>query len=145
MPPMRRRPTSKPRPGWRRTKRTSTTSSRARTKSSVVPSSHGRSSLRTNSSKRSGVRRRRDVLGPPAAFFLAGFLAYSTTPAVPLFHDITAEAGVTFQHHFAPDKRYIVESMSGGVALLDFDNDGLIDMYFVDSLTVETAKRPSAA
>ncbi len=67
------------------------------------------------------------------------------SPAVPLFHDITAEAGVTFQHHFAPDKRYIVESMSGGVALLDFDNDGLIDMYFVDSLTVETAKRPSAA
>jgi len=91
------------------------------------------------------VRRRRDVLGPPAAFFLAGFLAYSTTPAVPLFHDITAEASVTFQHHSAPDKRYIVESMSGGVALLDFDNDGLIDMYFVDSLTVDTAKRPSAA
>ena len=91
------------------------------------------------------MRRRRDVLGPPAAFFLAGFLAYSTTPAVPLFHDITAEASVTFQHHSAPDKRYIVESMSGGVALLDFDNDGLIDMYFVDSLTVDTAKRPSAA
>jgi hypothetical protein len=91
------------------------------------------------------VRRRRDVLGPPAAFFLVGFLAYSTTTPVRLFHDITAEAGVTFQHHSAPDKRYIVESMSGGVALLDFDNDGLIDMYFVDSLTVDTATRPSAA
>jgi enediyne biosynthesis protein E4 len=82
---------------------------------------------------------------PPAAFFLVGFLAYSTTTPVRLFHDITAEAGVTFQHHSAPDKRYIVESMSGGVALLDFDNDGLIDMYFVDSLTVDTATRPSAA
>ncbi|PYQ93904.1 MAG: CRTAC1 family protein [Acidobacteria bacterium] len=35
--------------------------------------------------------------------------------------------------------------MSGGVALLDFDNDGLIDMYFLDSLTVETAQTPSAA
>ena len=91
------------------------------------------------------MRRRRDVLRPPAAFFLVGVLAYSTTPPVPLFHDITAEAGVTFLHHSAPDKRYIVESMSGGVALLDFDNDGLIDMYFVDSLTVDTAKRPSAA
>ena len=35
--------------------------------------------------------------------------------------------------------------MSGGVALLDFDNDGLLDIYFVDSLTVETAKDPKAA
>ena len=30
--------------------------------------------------------------------------------------------------------------MSGGVALFDFDNDKLIDIYFVDSLTVDTAK-----
>ena len=82
---------------------------------------------------------------PVTSFLIAVFLAYSTTPPVPLFHDITAEAGVTFLHHSAPDKRYIVESMSGGVALLDFDNDGLMDMYFVDSLTVDTAKRPSAA
>ena len=35
--------------------------------------------------------------------------------------------------------------MSGGVALFDFDNDGLLDIYFVDSLTVETAKNPKAA
>ena len=30
--------------------------------------------------------------------------------------------------------------MSGGVALFDFDNDGLLDIYFVDSLTVDTAR-----
>ena len=35
--------------------------------------------------------------------------------------------------------------MSGGVALFDFDNDNLLDIYFVDSLTVETAKDPRAA
>ena len=35
--------------------------------------------------------------------------------------------------------------MSGGVALFDFDNDNLIDIYFVDSLTVDTAKDPRAA
>ena len=29
-----------------------------------------------------------------------------------------------FQHHSAPEKKYIVESMSGGVALFDYDNDG---------------------
>jgi enediyne biosynthesis protein E4 len=62
-----------------------------------------------------------------------------------LFRDITSAAGVTFTHHAAPEKKYIVESMSGGVALLDFDNDGLLDIYFVDSLTVDTAKDPKAA
>jgi hypothetical protein len=62
-----------------------------------------------------------------------------------LFRDITREAGVTFTHHAAPEKKYIVESMSGGVAMFDYDNDGLIDLYFVDSLTVETAHNPEAA
>jgi enediyne biosynthesis protein E4 len=62
-----------------------------------------------------------------------------------LFRDITREAGITFQHHADPEKKYIVESMSGGVALFDHDNDGLVDVYFVDSLTVETAGQPKAA
>ena len=52
---------------------------------------------------------------------------------------------MAFEHHSAPDKKYIVESMSGGVALFDYDNDGRIDIYLVDSLTVETAKDPKAA
>src|SRR5207247_6344720 len=51
----------------------------------------------------------------------------------------------TLQHHGATEKKDIVESMSGGVALLDFDHDGLLDVYFVDSLTVDTAKDPQAA
>jgi hypothetical protein len=62
-----------------------------------------------------------------------------------LFRDVAAEAGIRFRHHAAPEKKYIVESMSGGVALFDFDNDGLTDIYLVDSLTVDTAKDPNAA
>ena len=56
------------------------------------------------------------------------------------FVDITKAAGVTFEHVSSPDKRYIVESMSGGVALLDYDNDGFLDIYFVNSLTVDLLK-----
>ena len=56
------------------------------------------------------------------------------------FVDITKPAGITFQHISSPDKRYIVESMSGGVALLDYDNDGFLDIYFVNSLTVDLVK-----
>lgn len=62
-----------------------------------------------------------------------------------MFRDITREAGITFEHHAAPEKKYIVESMSGGVALVDFDRDGLPDIYFVDSLTVDTKDDPNAA
>jgi hypothetical protein len=76
---------------------------------------------------------------------LGAAAARQAPPTQLLFRDITREAGVTFQHHAAPEKKYIVESMSGGVALFDFDNDGLIDIYFVDSLTVDTAKDPKAA
>ena len=83
------------------------------------------------------------------AALLALLLAVTALPQSPaatrLFRDIGVEAGVTFQHHSAPEKKYIVESMSGGVALFDFDNDGLVDIFFVDSLTVDTALDPKAA
>ena len=78
----------------------------------------------------------------------SGQAAAPPSPAGPprlLFRDVGSAAGITFLHHSAPEKKYIVESMGGGVALLDFDNDGLIDIYFVDSLTVDTARDPKAA
>lgn len=56
------------------------------------------------------------------------------------FVDITEQAGITFKHISSPEKRYIVESMSGGVALLDYDNDGYQDIYFVNSLTVDLVR-----
>src|SRR5215813_7868086 len=56
------------------------------------------------------------------------------------FTDITEKAGITFKHTSSPEKKYIVESMSGGVALLDYDNDGYLDIYFVNSLTTDLVK-----
>ena len=81
------------------------------------------------------------LLAAPALFAQAP----SAEPLRLLFRDVTRESGVTFAHHAAPDKKYIVESMSGGLALLDFDNDGRLDIYFTDALTVATAKDPKAA
>ena len=58
-------------------------------------------------------------------------------PARIVFTDITAQAGITFKHIASPEKRYLVESMSGGVALFDYDNDGYLDIYLVNCLTVD--------
>ena len=82
---------------------------------------------------------------PGGLLAAAGLFSVAGGAPAHLFKDVTREAGIGFQHHSAPEKRYIVESMSGGVALLDFDGDGLLDVYLVDSLTVETARDPRAA
>jgi len=59
--------------------------------------------------------------------------------------ELLDEVGIEFSHLSAPEKKYILESMSGGVALLDFDGDGRLDIYFLNSLTVDTADQPEAA
>ena len=85
---------------------------------------------------------------PAALAMLAAVALVSTaarTPPAVLLRDIAASSGITFRHHAAPEKKYIVESMSGGVAIFDFDNDGRQDLYFVDSQTVDTANDPNAA
>ena len=78
------------------------------------------------------------------ALFIAQLLPLISTAAAPgvevHFTDITEQAGIKFRHVASPEKKYIVESMSGGVALFDYDNDGLPDIYFVNSLTVDMVK-----
>ncbi|MCU1267827.1 MAG: ASPIC/UnbV [Acidobacteria bacterium] len=56
------------------------------------------------------------------------------------FTDTTEKAGITFKHVSSPEKKYIVESMSGGLALIDYDNDGFPDIYFPNSLSVDLVK-----
>jgi enediyne biosynthesis protein E4 len=58
---------------------------------------------------------------------------------VPQLEDITASAGIAFRHTSDPSKKYIVESMSGGVVLIDYDRDGWPDIYFTNAPTVQMA------
>lgn len=73
---------------------------------------------------------------------------HSTKPSVS-FTDVTKSAGINFTSASSAEKKYIVESMNGGVALFDFDHDGKLDIYLINSYTVEAAlagkPRPPAA
>jgi len=55
---------------------------------------------------------------------------------IPQLVDITAQTGIKFSHTADPDKKYIVESMGGGVLVLDYDRDGWPDIYFTNAPTV---------
>ena len=68
-------------------------------------------------------------------FSLGQFLA--ATQPVPRFEDVTRAAGLTVPHLSTPEKRYIVESMSGGVGFIDCDNDGKLDIITVNGSSVD--------
>src|SRR5512133_649748 len=72
-------------------------------------------------------------------------VSFPNQSALIQFADITDAAGIHFKHNSAPEKKYVVESMSGGVALFDYNNDGCLDIYFTNALTVETASNPRTA
>ena len=53
------------------------------------------------------------------------------------YEDVTEASGLGQFRHVAgePLKPYLPETTGSGLALIDFDNDGWIDIYFVNSLT----------
>ncbi len=55
----------------------------------------------------------------------------------PVFTDHTPDSGIRFRHAAAhtPEK-YLIETMGSGVGLLDYDGDGLLDIFFVNGATV---------
>jgi enediyne biosynthesis protein E4 len=49
------------------------------------------------------------------------------------FVDVTQRLGVSFQYLSSrTSKKYLLETMGPGVALFDYDNDGRLDIYFVN-------------
>jgi hypothetical protein len=61
----------------------------------------------------------------------------NTQVPMPKFQDVAREVGLTVPHTSSPDKQYIVESMSGGVGLIDCDNDGKLDILTVNGSTID--------
>ena len=69
----------------------------------------------------------------PAVLLVWAAAEAPDSPAV-RFVDVTADAGITFQHdNAASAEKYLIETMGGGAAWLDYDNDGYLDFYLVNS------------
>ena len=63
------------------------------------------------------------------------------TPPVPgpqakspvLFSNITSTSKIDFKHAGSPtSKKFLLETMGGGVAIFDFNNDGRMDLFFTN-------------
>src|SRR6266567_2203123 len=63
-----------------------------------------------------------------------------------IFVDVTHAAGIDKFHHRSgtPEKRTILETPGSGVALLDYDNDGWLDIYMLNGSTFPALKGKEA-
>jgi hypothetical protein len=79
--------------------------------------------------------RRTFLLNALAAIPASKLLGSTAAQSVPaqIFEDITAKSGIRFkQESSRTSEKYLPESMGGGVAMLDYDNDGWLDLFFVN-------------
>jgi len=63
-----------------------------------------------------------------------------------LFTDITTASKVNFKHIGSPtSKKFLLETMGGGVAVFDFNNDGRMDLFFTNGALLREDMPPDAA
>jgi hypothetical protein len=61
----------------------------------------------------------------------------SSTTVSSAFADVTQASGVHFQHLAShTSRKYLIETMGSGVALFDYDNDGRLDLFFVNGAPI---------
>ncbi len=79
-----------------------------------------------------------------AALLLVLFYTASITTqadASITFSDVTSRTGITFKHtDGSSGNRYLMETVSAGLALFDYDNDGDVDIYFLNGSALKGAK-----
>ena len=79
-----------------------------------------------------------------AAMLLPAAGAQTTGPIA--FEDIAASAGVAFTiSNSATGLKHIIEPMVGGVAILDYDQDGRPDLYFVNGAQIPSLQKEDAS
>jgi enediyne biosynthesis protein E4 len=79
-----------------------------------------------------------------AAATLAALCAFAAGPT--WFEDRSAHSGMAFTLHNAPTpEKHQIESMPGGVAVLDYDNDGRPDLFFANGAAQPSLRKTDPA
>src|SRR6185369_212054 len=61
------------------------------------------------------------------------------------FHDVTADSGISFVLENNPtDRKHLIETMPGGIAVFDFDGDGRPDIYFTNGAELPSLEKSAA-
>jgi tetratricopeptide (TPR) repeat protein len=70
--------------------------------------------------------------------------APALSPAPIRFRNVAGSAGLRFalENHPTPQK-HLIETMPGGVAAFDYNNDGLADLYFTDGASIPSLQKDS--
>ncbi len=73
----------------------------------------------------------------------AAVIAPIIAPIMVRYTDVRKAAGITFvQDSTQTDEKYYLETMGTGVGWIDYDQDGLMDLYFVQSAATDIYKPP---
>ena len=65
-------------------------------------------------------------------------LAAAPSPRDVRFTEVARDLGIDFaQANSATSNKYLIETMGGGVALLDYDGDGRLDVFFTNGAMLE--------
>ncbi len=81
-------------------------------------------------------KRKYAYMAAPALVALGAALGFGVAPDPITFENISERSGIDFvlRNGATPEKRQI-ETMAGGVALFDYDGDGLLDVFFTNGAT----------
>ena len=100
-----------------------------------MPGRAGFSGVRFSANRRSFLRSLAGTLAVPALSSVVPGLARATDASSYPFSEVPSSAsGISFVHTagLSPEK-YLPESTGAGCAFFDYDNDGWMDIYFVNS------------
>ena len=79
-----------------------------------------------------------------AAFSLHVLANAQSRSTAPIFDEVAEKVGLNFRHYNGmTGKLYLPEIMGAGAALFDYDNDGDLDVFFVQGAVLEPGSKPN--
>jgi enediyne biosynthesis protein E4 len=91
--------------------------------------------------KRAHGKRTLRVIRTAVLCVFLGAVCFSSSSSQPVFH-LTLPNGLDFSLQNSPTSlKHLIETMPGGVALLDYNNDGLLDIFLVNGGRITNSRQ----